>query len=149
MGAFIHVMWKSKADRFSTLRNTEGTQPADGLQNGQAYSFAPCSEMMGANNFARTIMRQNALPFIEKTTTEGARLFKLKSDHTSVPHSVTKLCQQLTAGAKRTRPNPHCSHKNAPGVKLDLYETHSRLRFFPPQCPEKKPGIFKNTFRVC
>lgn len=115
----------------------------------RSCSFAPCSEMMGANNFARTIMSQNALPFIEKTTTEGARLFKLKSDHTSVPHSVTKLCQQLTAGAKRTRPNPHCSHKNAPGVKLDLYETHSRLRFFPPQCPEKKPGIFKNTFRVC
>ena len=65
----------------------------------RSCSFAPCSEMMGANNFARTIMSQNALPFIEKTTTEGARLFKLKSDHTSVPHSVTKLCQQLTAGA--------------------------------------------------
>ena len=30
-------MWESKADRFSTLLNTEGTQPANRLQNGQAY----------------------------------------------------------------------------------------------------------------
>jgi hypothetical protein len=34
---------------------------------------------MGANNFAHTIMSQNAPPFIENTSTERARLFK--SDH--------------------------------------------------------------------
>ena len=40
-------MWKSKADRFSTLRNTEGTQPANRLQNGQAYTLQGSGRVRG------------------------------------------------------------------------------------------------------
>lgn len=49
---------------------------------------------------------------------------------------LPKHRQQLTASAKRTTTDSHfSSHKNAPGVKLVLYETHSRLRFSPSKCP--------------
>ena len=39
MSVFIHVMWKSKAEWFSTPHNTKGTQPANRLQNGLAYTY--------------------------------------------------------------------------------------------------------------